>query len=303
MLTYKASRLAGMMSACLVVALPSDFMIAAAQNVPVPSAPVASPSPSSGTPEDPCGGDMRLLATLNRPTVGYSACAVPPKSIIFEEGYQVQEQGAGATESIATQYPQSFTRIGVRPGLEVDVIGPYYNTLASPDGKGGLIRTHGYQDSGLGFKYEFIPRGRYTLALDGLYTAPNGSPGYTAGGATETINLDAAFAATSTFGIGTTLAYWSTSGFNTNGKRSRFEVLMPSAVLTKQLKGFYQLYAEYVYVSKLGPDRGGRAFADYGVQHLLSKHLEIDVELGNSITADPNLKFKYLGIGLGVALQ
>lgn len=42
---------------------------------------------------------------------------------------------------------------------------------------------------------------------------------------------------------------------------------------------------------------------DYGVQHLLSKHFEVDVELGNSITADPNLKFKYFGIGFGVQLH
>ncbi len=278
-------------------------MIAAAQNVPVPSAPVASPSPSPGAPDDPCGGDARLLATLNRPTVGYSACAVAPGAIILEEGYQVQEQGSGATASIATQYPQSFTRIGVGRGLEFDVIGPYYNTLAGPDGKGGSQRTHGYQDSGLGLKYEFVPRGRYTIAIDALYTAPNGSPGYTVGGATETINFDASFAATPTFGIGATLASSFTSGFNTDGKLSRFSVFTPSAVLTKQFKGFYQLYAEYVYVSKLGPDRGGRAFADYGVQHLLNKHFEIDVELGNSITANPNLQFKYLGIGLGVTLQ
>ncbi|GAC1431506.1 MAG: hypothetical protein NVSMB6_29930 [Burkholderiaceae bacterium] len=277
--------------------------MAAAQDIPAPSTPIASPSPGSNAPDDPCGGDARLLATLNRPTIGYSACAVPPKSIILEEGYQVQEQGAGATASIATQYPQSFARIGVKRGFEVDVIGPYYNKLASPDGKGGSIRTHGYQDSGLGFKYEFLQRGRYTLAVDGLYTAPNGSPGYTAGGATKTVNLDVAFAATPTFGIGTTFAYSSTSGFDLGGKLSRFTVFMPSAVLTKQLNGFYQLYAEYVYVSKLGSNQSGRAFVDYGVQHLLGKHTEIDVELGNSITANRGLRFKYLGIGLGVALH
>lgn len=261
-------------------------------------APTPTPSPSPSAAPDPCGGDARLLATLNRPTVGFSACAVAPGTVVFEEGYQNQQQGAGMN-GFLIQYPQSFVRVGVKPRLELDLIGPYFNKLAVPDGAGGLARTHGYSDSGLGFKYEFEPRGRYTVGIDGLYTAPNGSAGFSNGGATETLNLNASYAITPTFAIGTTQAFLSTSGFKADGTQARYGAWMPSAVLSTQLNDNYQLYAEYVYLNKLAPDQSGRAFVDYGVQKLLGKRFELDMELGHSLTADRGLQFQYFGVGFG----
>lgn len=284
----------GILGFALAVAF-APFPAFAATPSPVPS---ATPAPAS----DPCGGDARLLATLNRPTVGYSACAVAPGTIVFEEGYQNQ-QGSNANPSTLIQYPQSFTRIGVKDRFEVDVIGPYFNRLAVPDGTGGLNRTSGYQDGGLGVKYEFTPRGRFTVGVDGLYTAPNGSRGFTGGGPTETANVDVAYAATPSFGIGTTLAFLRASGFDASGKQKRYGAFMPSGVLTTQLNDAYQVYAEYVYLSKLAPDQGGRAFVDYGVQHLLGKRFEIDLEQGVSITPDTTLKFSYIGFGFGVQFR
>lgn len=254
------------------------------------ASPSPAPSPGASAAPDPCGGDARLLATLNRPTVGYSACAVAPGTLVLEEGYQNTQQGSGAAGSTLIQYPQSFIRYGVKQGFEIDLVGPYFNKLA---------RTSGYSDGGVGFKYEFTPRGRFTIGIDGLYTGANGSPGFTSGGPTQTLNLDVAYSITPTFGVGTTLAYLSTSGFDAAGKKSRFNVFLPSFVLTTQLANKYQLYSEYVYASKLAPDMGGRAFFDFGVQKLLGKRFELDIEEGISTTPDPNLKFNYVGIGFG----
>lgn len=281
----------------------SQGMPLAARSAAAAPAPSASPLPSPSPSADPCGGDARLLATLDRPTIGFSACAVAPGTFVFEEGYQNQQQGSGATAATLVQYPQSFTRIGVKPRFEVDVIGPYFNTLSSPDGNGGATRTSGYQDSGIGFKYEFVPKGRWTLAIDGLYTGKNGSPGFTAGGPTETANFDASYAITPAFSAGTTLAYAFTSGANAAGQYSRFNVFLPSLVLTTQLADNYQLYAEYVYASKLAPDLGGRGFFDFGVQHLLGKRFEVDLEQGIAATPDRNLKFNYIGVGFGFQLH
>ncbi|MDQ2681011.1 MAG: hypothetical protein M3Y21_08330 [Candidatus Eremiobacteraeota bacterium] len=241
---------------------------------------------------------------MNRPTVGFSACAIAPGTIVLEEGYQNQINGSGdALSATNIQYPQSFTRFGIAPRFELDAIGPAYNTLATPDGRGGFVRTHGYQDSGVGFKFEFAPKGRYTIAIDGLYTAPTGSAGFSAGGSTETADVDLAYAVTPTFGIGTTISASSTSGSRADGSIARYRVFLPSIVTTLQLPHAYQLYAEYVYASKLAPDRDGRAFVDYGVQKLLGKRFELDAELGASITPDLTKKFNYLGIGLGIQLR
>ena len=60
----------------------------------------------------------------------------------------------------------------------------------------------------------------------------------------------------------------------------------PSFVVTSEIPNFYQFYAEYVYVSKIGPNEGGRAFTDFGVQKLLGSRTEIDLEYGHAFTAD-----------------
>ncbi len=268
--------------------------------------PTATPAPRA-TPAataDPCGGPTRLLATLNRPTVGYSACAVAPGTIVLEEGYQSQINGTNEHgSSYLDEYPQSFIRYGVAPRFEFDLIGPYYNRVAAPDGAGGLTRTQGYSDGGLGVKYEFAPHGKTTIGIDGLYTTPNGTPGFTAGGATETLNLDVAYALTDTVGLGTTLAMQSASGYDAAGRRGRYGLFEPSFVVTKQLSNATQLYGEYVYASKLAPDQGGRAFVDGGIQKLLGTRFELDVELGQSLIGDPALRFHYLGIGFGLQLR
>ncbi|HEY8297404.1 MAG TPA: hypothetical protein VIG32_05225 [Candidatus Baltobacteraceae bacterium] len=256
-------------------------VLAAAGATPVPTATAA--------PSDPCGGSGRLLATLNRPTVGFSACAAAPKTVLLEVGYQNQETGSDALASRTSQYPQTFVRAGLSRGVELDVIGPNF--------AGG-----GAYDSGLGLKYELPPSGKFTVAIDGLYTSPNGSPLLTAGNATLTGNLDIAYALDETTGIGTTLALASTGGYAADGTHARYGVFMPSFVVTKQLPNFYQLYGEYVYASRVAPDAGGRAFVDYGVQKLLGPRFEIDAELGNSLTGNPAMRFHYVGFGFGIAL-
>jgi hypothetical protein len=234
--------------------------------------PVPAPTP------DPCGGPSRLLATLNRPTVGYSPCAGAPHTTVFEEGYQYQR----GNQQTLIQYPQSFIRYGISPRFELDLIGPAYNHVLASNG----ISQHGYSDSGAGFKIELPPSARWTLGFDGLYTSPNGSPSFTAGTATLTANADAAYAVTPTFSVGTTQSFGS-------------ELWMPSFVLTKQLGAVNQIYAEYVYQSKAAANEGGRAYVDYGLQHLIGPRIEVDAEIGHAFSADRRLRFNYVGVGLG----
>jgi hypothetical protein len=263
---------------------------------PAGASPVASPSPSP-QPSDPCGGPGRLLATANRPTVGFSACAVARGTAVFELGYQNQVNGTAADGSVQSQVPQNFLRIGAARNLELDVIGPNYVAVrAFAPGKPGTVM-HGVTDSGLGFKYELSPTGRWLFAFDGLYTGPNGSPFLTAGSATLTGNFDASYSLSRATAIGTTIAVSSTGQLNGNA-RTQYGVTMPSVVLTSQIPNYYQFYAEYVFVSKVAPNAGGRAFTDFGVQKLLGSRTEIDVEYGHAFTGDRALRFDYVGSGL-----
>lgn len=198
--------------------------------------------------------------------------------------------------------PQNFLRVGVAPRFELDVVGPnYVGTRQYAPGETGSA-TNGVTDSGLGAKYEFTPAGRWLFAIDALDLPPNGSPFLTAGNVTLTGNLDVSYALSPAAGIGTTIAVSSTGGFAPSGVHARYGVTTPSVVLTTQIRHYYQFYAEYVYVSKLAPDLGGRAFLDGGVQKLLGTHTEIDVEYGHSLIGDPALVFRYVGAGLVIQL-
>ncbi len=287
---------AGSFSAVAIGLILATGLHAGAQSASSPSPP-ASPSPE---PSDPCGGPSRLLATANRPTVGYSTCAVKRDTAVFELGYQNEVQGTTSAGVVTSQVPQNFMRLGVASRFELDVIGPNYEGVRTyaPGSRDATI--YGVTDSGLGFKYELPPTGRWAIAFDGLYTGPNGSPQLTAGNATLTGNLDAAYALSPATSAGTTIAVSST-GSNSAAGHSRYGVTTPSFVVTTQIPHYYQFYAEYVVVSKLGPGQGDRAFTDFGVQKLLGSRTEIDVEYGHAFTGIPALRFDY--IGSGVVLQ
>jgi hypothetical protein len=238
-----------------------------------------------------------LLATANRPTVGFSACAVAKDTVVFELGYQNQVNGTPSDGSVESQVPQNFLRVGIVPRFELDLIGPNYvaSRTYRPASPGTV--DNGVTDSGLGFKYELPPMDRWTIAFDGLYTGPNGSKFLTAGSATLTGNLDASFSMSPATSIGTTIAVSSTGKYS-GSLRTQYGVTTPSVVLTTAIPHYYQFYAEYVFVSKIGPTAGGRAFTDFGVQKLLGSRTEVDIEYGHAFTGDPLLRFDYIGSGL-----
>ena len=279
-----------------------------------PAAPAgASPSPGArvAAPNDPCAGPGRLLATLNRPTVGYSACAVPKGSIVLEEGYQNQFQ-SGSTPFVAASYPQGFERFGVVDRFELDVIGPNFNRQRS-----GVNVTTGYNDLGLGFKYELPQKGRLTYGIDGLFTAPTGTGSFGSGAPTQTLDVDVAYPLSPAIGIGTTIAGASSTGFYTLANASgggasggpviasaeRYGYLLPSIVVTAQLPNAYQFYAEFVGQTKLGPEQGGRIFTDFGVQKLLGSYFELDAEYGIDFTRVAGSRFQYVGFGTGIRVK
>jgi len=260
----------------------------------------ATPSPAP-TPSDPCGGPGRLLATANRPTIGYSTCAVKRGTAVFELGYQNQVQGTPAKGAVVSQVAQAFTRIGAANRFELDVIGPNYEGMRAYAPERSSAVEHGVTDSGLGFKYELPPSGKWSVAFDGLYTGPNGSPFLTAGNATLTGNLDASFAMSPATAIGTTIAVSATGGYS-GLAHARYGVTTPSLVVTTQIPNYYQFYAEYVLSSKISPTDGARAFTDFGVQKLLGTRTELDLEYGHAFTGIASLKFDYVGFGTVIQL-
>jgi hypothetical protein len=276
----------------------AGFCAPARANDPQSTAPLSSPSPGP----DPCGGPGRLLSTANRPTIGYSACAVKDHTAVFELGYQNQANGTASAGSIESQVPQNFLRLGIAQRFEIDVIGPNYEaTRKYASGRPDMV-TNGVADSGLGLKWELPPTGKWTVAFDGLYTGPNGSTFLTAGNATLTGNVDASYSLSPVTSIATTIAVSSTGGY-ADQVHGQYGTTTPSIVMTTQIPHYYQFYAEYVLVSKIALNRGDRAFTDFGVQKLLGSRIEVDLEYGHAFTGISALRFNYIGAGMVVQLR
>jgi hypothetical protein len=243
------------------------------------AAAAASPSPSPA-PANPCGGaHTNVLAAINRPSVGYSPCAVKPHEQLVEFGYE-NTTGAGGH---AAQYPQGFVRFGIAPRWEFDLIGPAYGAQALHG-----ATTSGFFDSGAGAKYEMWHDSERALAMDFLYTAPTGAHAFTAGSSVETMNLDYTMPIAGKFGFASTLG----------AQNGRFFSLLPSAIVTDQWSARAQAFIEAFGQTRVSPDGGSLFGMDAAVQYLLAPNLQIDAEVGR--TASQGTQLHYAGFGFGV---
>lgn len=256
--------------------------------------PAAVPLPAPAVAQsDSCGGlHTDLLAALNRPTIGFSTCAVKPRDVVAEFGYTNERFGSGDADAV---YPQSFVRYGVTPGWEVDVFAPLY-----ADAMSAGAHRFGALDSGVGFKYQLPTAGKTQLAVDGLYAFANGARTFSAGRPTATINLDAGRSLTGTLSVGATLGYTSTGGQRIDGSNGPYRAWLPSGVVVKQLSPVTQLYAEAYGATRIRPDGGSRFALNGGVQTLVGPRFELDAEIGRTVT-DLD-RSHYLGLGFGVRL-
>jgi hypothetical protein len=237
----------------------------------------ASPSPSPAPDACAADGHTSLLAALNRPTIGFSTCAVKRHDVLVELGYANQ---SGDAPQVTV--PQGFLRFGLGENLEADVIGP-----ALQFNRGGRS---GWLDSGAGMKWQYVSSSGNSAALDVLYTVPSGSAAFTSGRPVETLNFDYSRSLSNRFAIGTTMGF----------AQSHLFSLLPSLVITDQYNDRAQVYAEAY--GQIATRPGGAALfgLDGGVQYLLCPQLEVDVEAGRTITSLS--RNHYYGFGLGVRL-
>jgi len=233
-----------------------------------------------------------MLAALNRPTIGFSACAVKPHEGVAEFGYAGIQQSDGTRNAV---YPQGFIRFGIARGLEVDAIGPNYIVQNS---FGTLTR--GFADSGVGAKYEFFHDDASAAALDLLVLVPSGSPAFTAGAPVTTLNFNYGRSISPAAGVGATIGMQSNYAPDLTGRPTRFFSLVPSAVVTTQSNDRTQFYFEAYGQTKLRPDGGTLFGINGGVQYMLAPWFEVDAELGQTVT--DLVRAHYFGAGLGIRL-
>ncbi len=261
------------------------ILILAAAALPRPS-----PSPAA-VASDPCGGaTTNLLAALNRPTIGFSACAVKPHESVWELGYNNLSLSDGSRAAI---YPQGFIRFGTGRKLEFDIIGPLYEVQRL-----GANTQRGFLDMGVGEKYELFQDESNVAAVGLLYSFPNGAPAFTAGAPLATLNLDYGRSLSPASGFATTIGVQSSYSQDLNGRSARFFSMLPSVAFTTQANPRTQFYAEAYGQTRIRPDGGTLFGINGGIQYMLVPQLEIDAELGGVVT--DLVRGHYLGVGLGL---
>lgn len=253
------------------------------------AAATASPSPAPVS-ADVCGAPhTNLLAVLDRPSVGFSPCAVKPGERVFELGYA----GASGGDGRSATFPQGFLRFGTGPNLEVDVIGPAYSLQET-----SLGRTGGFQDSGLGAKYELWHHGGAAMGLDFLYTMPTGAAALTAGAPVQTVNLDYSAPVSSIVSVSSTLGIQNSFAVSRSGASGRFTSELPSVLINDSWNPRAQAFVEAFGQTRTRPDGGSLFGVDANLQYLLAPQIEVDVGVGRTVTSGAPSHFAGFGFGL-----
>lgn len=244
------------------------------------------PRPLSHT-QDPCAGPSGLLAELDRPTVGDSACVVRSGRAIIEMGYA----HADTRQGTSANGPQSELRFGLTHHNEF-VLLPPNATYQNANG----IKNSSYSATVFGLKHEWGYTRRWLYSGEILLTAPtSGTLSQPSDGWGEAANVIVGYNITPTvaagfmFGIST---LYSPSG-------QRYVSANPDFTATWLLDPRWQLYGEIYGQSHTGYGIGGGWDADGGLQYLVHRHIEIDIEAGQRLSGALGGYRNYWGLGAG----
>lgn len=259
------------------------------------SPPLAAGTPAASEAEDPCDG---LLAILDRPTVADSTCVVKPGRLIAELGYQ-NAVIKGSDIGHLAFFPQAEFRYGLPEGWELKLFPPNYNmTDMRVSASGGHV--DGFGDSAFGLKHQFGTFGGFTLTADVKLTVPTGNQAFSDGGVEGNIQGIVSYDLTPKLGVSVSLGASTLTNRAANGGLVRFGSLNPDLVVTYQINDQLQLYSEVFGNTVTAPHMGPNFSFDGGVQYLLTKSIELDVEGGTLLTGPQGLQARYFGVGTGL---
>lgn len=264
---------------------PSTVPAASPSTTPTPS---AAPSVNAIGPQlganDPC---TTISAIVGRPTVTSAVCTVRPNHVEIETGYTNTTFAAGGGNAVA--YPQPVIRVGTTiPALEVQ-IGP---PGASRTSAGGLAS--GATDAGAGLKYVFGYTSKFSWGGQVFFTAPTGTNGFSAGGATASYALNAAYTLSPVFSLATTLNSTAIS----NGSQ-HWTSFVPSFVVTAAFPSATGIFAEIAtYSNANGFATPTRTQYLYGLYQDVGQRLQLDASV---IVSPTTATGRYHGIGIGAS--
>lgn len=240
--------------------------------------------------QDPCVG---LLSVLDRPTVSDSACAAPLGRIVLELGFQhagVRGPGGGTAEN----YPEAELRLGLPGRNEFKVLIPNYNSQRTPEGP-----VSGLSATAIGFKHEVGYNSHWLGSVEAILTLPSGNAAFGSQG------LGAAFLGIVNYSVSDQVAVGLELGVNSQTTSrlaggDRFTSFISNLVATWQPAEKLQFYGEIFGQSSTGPGQGAGYNLDAGVQYMITRRWEVDLEEGVRLTGNSGGFTHYYGVGIGL---
>lgn len=234
---------------------------------------------------NPCGGPSGLLAELDRPTVGDSACTVKSGRAIVEFGYADAHTGGEETQN----GPQAELRFGL-PDHNEFVLLPPNATFTD----GGTPANTQYSATVMGLKHEWgytrrlIYTGEILLTTPTSTTTPASGTGWGAA-ANGIVGLSLTHAVAVGLMLGVTSLY--------DQENRRYTSLNPDFTATWLLDPRWQLYGEIYGQSHVAYGAGSGWDCDGGVQYLVSRRIEVDAEVGQRLSGALGGYRNYWGVG------
>jgi hypothetical protein len=239
--------------------------------------------------DSPCAGSYALLALIDRPTIGDSACVVPNRQAIVELGYQYQTL---THQGIQQNLPEAELRFGLPLNNELAIILPndIYQSKAPRIGATATF---------IGIKHQLAYRSNWVTSIEGFVVLPNGSTAFgndkTSGyfNAIFSYNLSTQFNITSMLGVSTETQTHQVGG-------QRFNSINPDLVLSWTPRGWIVLYVEVYGQSQTGPHESSGFNMDTGINYLLTPHFSMDLEVGQRLSGNLDGFNHYIGAGMGI---
>ncbi len=252
----------------------------------------------AASPQNPCTGPSALLALLDRPTIGDSSCVVPDGKTVLEAGI-ASGRLSGPTGGPFDNGPNAEFRWGLPAQTELVWLPPDFQYQQNDAAPGRPAATEqGFGATTLGIKHELGYNAHWQWTVEGLATLPSGNPVYGSHG------LGGAFNGIVSYGhgpFGASLMLGVTSQTEpTTAGGERYQSLNPDFVVTWLSTPRLQFYAEAYGQTHTGYGRGWGSDADGGVQYLVNRNLEVDLEEGVRLQGNLGGFASYTGAGLGV---
>jgi len=215
--------------------------------------------------------------------------------VVLELGFiraNLRGEGSGKADS----YPQAEVRFGLPGRNELKILAPNYTSqrLRTPQEP-----SSGLSAASIGFKHELGYTGKWLGSVEAVLTLPSGNDVFGSRGLGTTVNGIVAYSLSAHVGLSLQLGISSLTDSVLAGGR-RFTSFNQFLTATWNPIERLQLYGEFYGQTKTARSEGAGYNFDGGLQYLVTRWLEADLEAGVRLTGNLGGFTHYYGVGIGI---